>query len=277
MAVEAADDLPQALTGDEGRLRQVTLNFLSNAVKFTAQGEIRLVLSMTGGWLRVAVTDQGIGIAADEIDRLFDRFTQGDASTTRVYGGTGLGLAISHRLIGMMGGRIGVESQPGEGSTFWFEVPLEIADGEARAACSPDAAIAGSTRILMADDAPANRELVTALFSGLGLELDTVCDGVEAVEAARSGVYDLILMDVHMPSMDGLAATRAIRGLAGPEATTPIIALTANVQPDQIERCLAAGMDAHVGKPIQVSELLNAIAKGLAMQRSQPAGDVVAA
>jgi len=252
--------LPDALMGDEGRLRQVTLNFLSNAVKFTASGTVLLELTVAGDRLRLAVTDSGIGISPDKIDSLFDRFTQADASTTRVYGGTGLGLAISRRLIEMMGGEIGADSRPGEGSTFWFEVPLRQAVQGLEAVGEGDLAVEAGLRILMADDAAPNRELVTAILGGLGLALDTVCNGAEAVEAARTGAYDLILMDVHMPVMDGLDATRAIRAISGPVGRTPIIALTANVQPEQVTRCREAGMDGHVGKPIQISELLTALA-----------------
>jgi PAS domain S-box-containing protein len=253
-------DLPGGLVGDEGRLRQVTLNFLSNAVKFTASGTVRLELAVVGDRLRLAVTDSGIGIAPDKIEALFDRFTQADASTTRVYGGTGLGLAISRRLIEMMGGEIGADSRPGEGSTFWFEVPMHEAVAGVEAEGSGDRAVDAGLKILMADDAAPNRELVTAILGGLGLALETVCNGAEAVEAARNGAYDLILMDVHMPVMDGLDATRAIRAMGGAAGQTPIIALTANVQPEQVLRCREAGMDGHVGKPIQVGELLTALA-----------------
>jgi len=177
-----------------------------------------------------------------------------------VYGGTGLGLAISRRLIEMMGGEIGADSRPGEGSTFWFEVPTQIAETCEAEAAQAELSVPMDLRILMADDAAPNRELVAAILGGLGLDLATVVNGAEAVAAARTGDYDLILMDVHMPVMDGLDATRAIRALPGPVARTPIIALTANVQPEQIERCLAAGMDGHVGKPIQMTELLTALA-----------------
>jgi PAS domain S-box-containing protein len=257
LTVDVAADLPPALMGDEGRLRQVTLNFLSNAVKFTSAGEIRLTVAEEAGNLKVAVSDSGIGIAPDKINQLFDRFTQADASTTRVYGGTGLGLAISHRLIEMMGGQIGVNSTPGEGSTFWFTIPMTCAEAGRGQAAPTDMVVPSGLRVLVADDATANRELLTAIMGGLGVDLDTVCDGAEAVEAARSGGYDLILMDVHMPVMDGLAATRAIRAMGGAVALTPIVALTANIQPEHIERCLAAGMDGHVGKPIHLTELLD--------------------
>ena len=257
LIVDVSADLPASLMGDEGRLRQVTLNFLSNAVKFTSAGAIRLTVAEDAGRLRVAVSDSGIGIAPDKIAQLFDRFTQADASTTRVYGGTGLGLAISHRLIEMMGGQIGADSRPGEGSTFWFMIPLRCAEAAGIKAAPADMVVPPGLRVLMADDASANRELVTAIMGGLGVDLDTVCDGAEAVEAVRLGGYDLVLMDVHMPVMDGLAATRAIRAMEGAVARTPIVALTANVQPEHVERCLAAGMDGHVGKPIQLMELLD--------------------
>ncbi len=274
LAVELAPDLPAALSGDEGRLRQVMLNFLSNAAKFTATGGVTLEASWSGERLRVAVSDTGIGIAAEKIETLFERFSQADNSTTRVYGGTGLGLSISRRLIEMMGGEIGAESRIGEGTTFWFEVPLttaaatETGDGADGDVASPD-----GLRILMADDAPANRELVVAILGGMGVALETVEDGAQAVEAARAGAYDLILMDVHMPVMDGLDATRAIRALDGEPGRVPIVALTANVQPEQVQRCHEAGMDDHVGKPIQVAELLRVIAARLDQRASLKAVD----
>uniref|UniRef100_A0A6H1ZPH0 Histidine kinase n=1 Tax=viral metagenome TaxID=1070528 RepID=A0A6H1ZPH0_9ZZZZ len=259
LTLELAPDAPAWLTGDAGRLRQVTLNFLSNAAKFTTDGEIRLCAGWRAGRLRIEVRDTGIGIPAAKMAALFERFAQADASTTRLYGGTGLGLAISRRLIEMMGGEIGAESAPGEGSTFWFEVPAAEA-AVPQAAPESDASAPVDLRVLVADDAPANRELVSAILGGLGLRVDVVEDGAKAVEAARVGAYDLILMDVHMPVMDGLDATRAIRASGGATARTPIVALTANVQPEQVQMCRDAGMDAHVGKPIQIGELLAAIA-----------------
>jgi len=274
MAVVIDPDLPAALTGDEGRLRQVMLNFLANAAKFTAKGCVTLEASWTGERLRIAVTDTGIGVAAEKIDTLFERFSQADNSTTRVYGGTGLGLSISRRLVEMMGGEIGAESRIGEGSTFWFEVPLTPAEAMAtEEQAAGDTASPDGLRILMADDAAANRELVVAILGGMGVSLETVEDGAQAVEAARGGGYDLILMDVHMPVMDGLDATRAIRALDGEAGRVPIIALTANVQPEQVLRCREAGMDDHVGKPIQVAELLRVIAARLEQRTSLKASE----
>ena len=263
--VQTADvSVPQGLMGDEGRLRQVTLNLLSNAVKFTRQGEVTVTATYADGKFRVAVSDTGIGISEDKVATLFQRFIQADASTTRTFGGTGLGLAISRRLIETMGGTIGVDSQPGVGSTFWFEVPLVAADpGQDAQGSDGDAAVDTGLRILMADDAAANRELVAAILGGMGLSLDGVENGAEAVEAVRRGGYDLVLMDVHMPVMDGLMATREIRAMAGGPGQTPIIALTANVQPEQVRLCHEAGMDAHVGKPIQVAELMATISRVL--------------
>ncbi len=256
--------MPAGLMGDEGRLRQVTLNLVSNAVKFTGQGQVSVAATYEGGRMRVAVSDTGIGISEEKAATLFRRFVQADASTTRTFGGTGLGLAISRRLIEMMGGTIGVESQPGVGSTFWFEVPLAPAepDQETRGP-DGDAAVDTSLRILMADDAVANRELVSAILGGMGLSIDGVENGAQAVEAVRAGAYDLVLMDVHMPVMDGLTATREIRAMTGTTGQVPIIALTANVQPEQVQLCHEAGMDAHVGKPIQVTELMATISRVL--------------
>ncbi|EGF95359.1 PAS domain-containing hybrid sensor histidine kinase/response regulator [Brevundimonas diminuta] len=272
LRVVVAADTPARLTGDKGRLRQVMLNFLSNAVKFTARGEVTLTLDgrfdESGLWrMRAAVSDTGIGIPPEKISELFHRFTQADASTTRVYGGTGLGLAISRRLVELMGGEIGVDSTPGQGSTFWFEAPLAVAEAEndaveTRQGQTADSAIGG--RVLMADDAAANRELVSAILRNLGLEVEAVADGAEAVHAVHSGAYDLVLMDVHMPVMDGLQATREIRRMqAGTGRRTPILALTANVQSEQVVRCLEAGMDGHLAKPIQIAELAAALTRWL--------------
>ncbi len=279
--VVVAADTPERLTGDKGRLRQVMLNFLSNAAKFTARGAVTLKVGgrpqADGGWrMRVEVTDTGIGIPSEKIGELFRRFTQADASTTRVYGGTGLGLAISRRLIELMGGEVGVTSAPGAGSTFWFEAPLAAATEEdvtAREETDRARKDALHGRVLMADDAAANRELVSAILRNLGLEIDTVADGAEAVHAAHSGLYDLVLMDVHMPVMDGLTATREIRRMqAQGERRIPILALTANVQADQVTRCLEAGMDGHLAKPIQITELAAALSWWLKEAETTPEG-----
>jgi PAS domain S-box-containing protein len=268
LVVVLADDLPEGLMGDANRLRQVLLNFLSNAVKFTAKGQITLMVggeATPEGWrLKAQVRDSGIGIPADKIEALFERFAQADASTTRTYGGTGLGLSISRRLIEMMDGEIGAESQAGEGSTFWFETTLPLADSDVRGLAQVEAeAMLQGGRVLMVDDTAANRELVGVILTGLGLTVETACDGAEAVEAVRCGDYDLVLMDVHMPVMDGLTATRAIRAMGGAVGRVPIVALTANVQAEHVRTCLEAGMDDHVAKPIQVADLAAAIGRQL--------------
>ncbi|QUD90642.1 response regulator [Phenylobacterium montanum] len=256
------------LMGDEPRLRQVLLNFLSNAIKFTSRGRVCVRLSQTEAGevrrLRIAVEDTGIGISTEQLPSLFDRFTQADASTSRQYGGTGLGLAISKRIMEALGGSVGVESRIGEGSTFWFEIVLEAApDQPVRATRASTAAadIDPAMRLLVVDDNAVNRELICTLLSPFDLEVETAQDGVEAVEAALRTPFDLILMDVQMPNMDGLTATRRIREAAQLGARRPVIlAMTANVLPEQVARCLEAGMDGHLGKPISAERLLAAIA-----------------
>lgn len=278
LKVEIGAQLPGALVGDAGRLRQVMLNLLSNAVKFTSRGSVTVKASgqalKDGRWgLRLEVQDTGIGIAADKLPQLFDRFTQADASTTRLYGGTGLGLAISQRLIRMMEGDIAVQSQPGQGTSFSFEVPLDVGQGEAVQEAKPGRERVGDlikAKILVADDAPANRELVTAILGAMGMEVHTVQDGAQAVQAMREDRYDLVLMDVHMPVVDGLEATQEIRRMQPlGQGRTPILALTANVQADQVARCLEAGMDGHLSKPILMGEMVKALSKWLAVGARQ--------
>jgi CheY-like chemotaxis protein len=256
------------LLGDEARLRQVLLNFLSNAVKFTDAGRIEVALSQVEAGdqrrLHVAVTDSGIGIAPEQIGAIFDRFTQADASVSRRYGGTGLGLAISRRIVEGLKGRVGVDSSPGQGSTFWFEVTLPRANSADRAdkLASAPPCVDDRLQLLVVDDNAVNRELISALLEPFDVGIAMATDGVEAVAAAAKGRFDLILMDVQMPNMDGLAATRHIRCSARPGAPrVPIIAMTANVLPEQIQRCLEAGMDAHIGKPFSPEALIGTIAQ----------------
>ncbi|GAA0389486.1 hypothetical protein GCM10009093_15140 [Brevundimonas terrae] len=268
LKVDLDKRLPEILSGDASRLRQVLLNFLSNAVKFTASGSVGVKVfgaeTADGRYrLRVEVSDTGIGLSQEKGELIFGRFTQADASTTRVYGGTGLGLAISRRLIELMDGQIGYESEAGEGATFWFEVPLDFDFAlpvSVAVDTVPDMGVQG--RILMVDDAEANRELVKIILGTLGLEVETACNGVEAVAAVRRRDFDLVLMDVHMPQMDGLAATREIRQQVR-EKHLPILALTANVGGDQVQKCLDAGMDGHLPKPIQVADLAQTLKKWL--------------
>lgn len=274
LRLDADPALPEVLSGDVARLRQVTLNFLSNAVKFTADGSVCLKAfgaeTSDGGYrLRIEVIDTGIGIGQEKAELIFGRFNQADASTTRVYGGTGLGLAISRRLVELMGGQIGYESAPGRGATFWFEVPLDF-DFAVPVSVAMDEAgpVEVQGRVLLVDDAPANRELLTIILTSLGIEVETASNGVEAVAAVRRGGFDLVLMDVHMPEMDGLAATQVIRQEQSDRLRRiPILALTANVLEDQIKRCLDAGMDGHLAKPIQVAELGEALQQWLGSAR----------
>jgi PAS domain S-box-containing protein len=266
LAVSVDGTMP-ALVGDAPRLRQVLLNFLSNAVKFTRAGGVDIVLShaIEAGrcTLRAEVRDTGIGIDPAHIDSLFMRFTQADASVSRRFGGTGLGLAISKQIIEAMGGRIGAASTPGRGSTFWFEVDLPLAGETAAVRAEPDrpaAALERPIRLLVVEDNAVNRELITTLLSPFPIEMETAADGAEAVEAVGRARFDVILMDVQMPVMDGLTATRRIRAMSDAAAArTPIVAMTANVLPEQIARCREAGMDDHLGKPINPTRLLEAL------------------
>ncbi|HEV2559439.1 MAG TPA: PAS domain S-box protein [Microvirga sp.] len=262
IALEAATDLPAAVIGDADRLRQILLNLLNNAVKFTRQGWVTLAVRRCAGGLHFTVTDTGIGIPADKLPRLFERFTQVDNSISRQYGGTGLGLAISKRLVTLMGGEIGVESRAGEGSTFWFRVPLAESLTPALPARRPAAdGAARPAHILLVEDVAINQELARLILEKAGHRVDVAGDGAEAVEAVRRTAYDLVLMDVQMPVMDGIAATGRIRRLGGAHAALPIVAMTANVLPDQVARFRQAGMDDHVGKPFQAAELLATVAR----------------
>ena len=267
------------LKGDARRLRQVLVNFLSNAIKFTAEGSVTVKLAQTSvgdgvARLRVEVTDTGVGLAEHQIAHIFERFTQADVSVSRQYGGTGLGLAICKRIVELMGGQLGAESREGVGSTFWFEVELpraEAPNAPDGAAIAAQADLDRPIRLLLVEDVAVNRELVRTILASFDIEIDTAENGQEAIEAFRAGDYDLVLMDVQMPVMDGLTASRRIRSLpmAGARAT-PIIAMTANVLPDQIARCLDAGMDDHIGKPMSPARLLEVIGHWSSQPRSEP-------
>jgi signal transduction histidine kinase/CheY-like chemotaxis protein len=261
------DDARGVYRGDPVRLRQILGNLVSNAVKFTEAGEIRVKMAYADGRLRIAVRDTGIGMTADSLGSLFHKFTQADSSTTRRFGGTGLGLAICRELAELMGGSITAASAPGQGSTFTVELPLarlaETPHTSAGHAATDEIASTGTLalRVLAAEDNAINRLVLKALLSQSGLEPVIVENGAEAVAAWRDGVCDIILMDVQMPVMDGPTATRTIRDIEAREGRprTPIIGLTANAMAHQVSEYLAAGMDQVVTKPIEVQKLFEAI------------------
>jgi two-component system, sensor histidine kinase and response regulator len=262
-------DTPPRVVGDAFRLRQVVLNLAANAIKFTGHGQVAIELdgSVHDGRYRarLGVRDTGIGIDAAAQARLFMPFSQADVSTTRRYGGTGLGLVICKRLVELMGGTIGVTSEPGLGSIFWIELalPLEIANGPTAAPIAPaeDAAAmpAGALRVLVAEDNPTNQKVVLFLLKKFGWQIEMVWNGAEAVEACRAAAFDLVLMDCQMPKMDGCEATRCIRSDEGGARRTPIVAVTANAMSGDRERCLAAGMDDYVSKPLSRASLSAAV------------------
>jgi PAS domain S-box-containing protein len=268
--------LPRLVSGDPVRLRQTLMNLAGNAIKFTEQGEVVVAADLTReegerAVLRFSVRDTGIGIAPGQRARLFDSFVQGDGSTTRKYGGTGLGLAISKQLVELMGGQIAVESTPGCGSVFCFEVSFKQHAAEQPPAPLPafqavDFTLAAGVppgnhryRILLAEDNPVNQTIAVRILQKAGYETDAVASGRGALEALASNHYDLVLMDVQMPEMDGLEATAQIRRLEGALRHTPVIAMTANAMAGDREKCLAAGMDDYLSKPIQAQLLCQVV------------------
>jgi two-component system sensor histidine kinase/response regulator len=270
LVTDIASGLPDLLCGDVFRLKQILLNFIGNAIKFSEHGEITVRVRAAGEdrlslMLRIEVADQGIGLSPEQQSRLFQAFAQADNSTTRRYGGTGLGLVICRRIARLMDGDVGVISEAGRGSTFWLAVRLRRAEDRrpvhVRLQAEPPHAILAQrfagTRILVAEDEPISREVAVHLLENVGLVPDLAVDGGEALAKARAGNHALILMDVQMPVMNGLEATRAIRQLPG-MANVPILAMTANAFDDDCRLCLEAGMDDHISKPAQ-PEVLYAI------------------
>jgi len=289
---EILDGVPPYLRGDLARLRQVIFNLLANAVKFTEEGSVRLVISRIAdqgnaapniAWLRAEIVDTGIGIDSDKIALLFQDFTQADTSTTRRFGGTGLGLAISKRIVELMSGEIGVESIPGAGSTFWFTAPLEITQKAASDEAS-EVALAPYTsedtmmlRILVAEDNPSNQFLIRTLLEKFNYACTIANNGQEALEAVvGGGKYDLVLMDMQMPVMDGIDATRAIRALPGSSGKMPIIALTADAMTGVRDKVLNAGMNDYLSKPIDVRALSKALGHWGNISRQQSLYDLEA-
>jgi signal transduction histidine kinase/CheY-like chemotaxis protein/ligand-binding sensor domain-containing protein/HPt (histidine-containing phosphotransfer) domain-containing protein len=290
--------VPALIESDAARLRQILVNLLDNAVKFTSAGEILIRIDLGSSpplepsrgervELRFAVRDTGIGISADRMDRLFRPFSQADSSTSRLYGGTGLGLAISRRLAQGLGGQMWVESEPGEGSTFWFTIRCRVVDAALPsglasrppdlAGCSPlgvTVRTAGSglppLRILVAEDNVINQKVVLLLLQQLGYAADVAADGEETLAALRRQRYDVILMDVQMPGMDGLEATRRIRNEWPAEERPRIIAVTANALREDREACLAAGMDDYLSKPVLLEDLRAALSRGAGTAVPEP-------
>jgi two-component system, sensor histidine kinase len=268
-----APELPAALKGDPTRLRQVLINLVSNGLKFTPSGGVSVRASPAPrdgaqAWVRFEVTDTGIGIAEPERAQIFKAFVQADSSTTRRYGGSGLGLAIVKQLVEALGGGVGVDSVPGRGSTFWFDLPFGI--GDPGQVVVPVEHIRNQKRsplrILVVEDVKLNRDLIGHMLEREGHEVEFAVNGAEAVELAKRNQLDAILMDVQMPVMDGIEATRRIRALPVAARCVPIIGLTANVLASERERYLSAGMNVCLTKPVDWAELFAALDRNVGNQ-----------
>jgi PAS domain S-box-containing protein len=278
-------DVPRRVHGDDGRVRQILMNLLSNAVKFTEQGTITVRLSARplagGAVVRVEVADTGIGIEPGALDEMFEPFTQADPSTTRNFGGTGLGLAIARELVELMGGTIGAESEPGRGSTFWFELELRAPvmseraqEGEREAPPRRTGGLsADAPLVLVAEDSPVNRIVAVRTLERIGFRAEVASDGREALELLAMTRYDAVLMDCQMPVMDGYEATAELRRRESAEnRSTPVIAMTAHAMAGDRERCLAAGMDDYISKPFRSIELARVLESVGLRSSSAPRG-----
>ncbi|MEY2420693.1 MAG: two-component system, sensor histidine kinase and response regulator [Acidimicrobiaceae bacterium] len=267
--------VPAVISGDPGRVRQVLTNLIGNAIKFTKTGEIAVRVAAVeiddDSVVRFEVRDTGVGIAADKLDLIFQPFVQADTSTSRKYGGTGLGLAISGQLVALMGGECGVSSEVEQGSKFWFTIRVHAHADHLSVDAAPAALIprpaspseGEGVRLLLAEDNLINQKVAVAMLASAGYQVDTVPDGAAAVHAAAECVYDAILMDCHMPDVNGYEATAAIRAQEGPSRHTPIIAMTAGARREDRERCLAEGMDGYLAKPVSKDALLALVARSL--------------
>ena len=267
---EIDERLPPVLIGDPTRIRQILANLVSNALKFTEKGHVRVKVSVDAvdddkAQIRLEVEDTGVGIEADIKDELFNEFTQADGSTTRKYGGTGLGLAIVKQLVEMMHGQFGVDSVPGDGSTFWFCIPLEISHEQIEQSAEDDdldltASING--HVLLVEDNPINQMIARKMLEKIGLESTLAADGQQALDQLQQRSFDAVLMDCQMPVMDGFEATRHIRTQAA-LFELPIIAMTANVMEGDREKCISAGMNDYIGKPVVEKELRKTLSRWL--------------
>jgi len=289
LQVDVAPDVPRMLRGDANRIRQVLVNFATNAAKFTERGFVRFSVARVGidgstARIRFAVSDSGVGLTEEQCQRVFHAFEQGDGGAARKFGGTGLGLALCVRLAQLMHGSLAVASVPGEGSTFSLEVPLTLGETSQERPDQPADETTGSffvpggpgsRRLLLADDNELNLEVAATLLKILGYEADLARDGIEAIERARQRSYAAILIDVQMPRMDGLEATRCIRQMAR-HATTPIIAMTASVFDEDRRSCLAAGMNDLVSKPVEPQLLARTLGRWAPATITTQAGPALA-
>jgi len=274
LVIQVDDKLPDSLMGDPTRLRQVMVNLVSNALKFTEQGEVKISIEVVNSDsrradLKVSVSDTGIGISPAAQKTLFNAFTQADGSTTRKYGGTGLGLAIVSQLVEIMGGSLGVDSVEGQGSSFWFTANFKYADNapENIAEATPEnKKLQLEAKILLVEDNPINQMIAQKMLEKVGLKATLANNGVEAMQQLNEQAFDLVLMDCQMPEMDGFDATREIRKLeikALNKQPVPVVAMTANVMSGDRERCLEVGMDDYIGKPVQRDQLESVLRKWL--------------
>jgi signal transduction histidine kinase/ActR/RegA family two-component response regulator len=270
--LEVAPDLPRQVRGDALRIRQVVANLLGNAVKFTPSGEVRLAVeSPRRGWIRFGVSDTGIGLSAEQQASLFQEFHQVDSSPTRKFGGSGLGLAISKRLAGLMGGQLRVESRLMEGSTFSFDLPLAAdAAPASRSTASPVSSLPAGLRVLVAEDNPINQKVIARMLSQAGARVAIADNRRMAVECHRATPYDMILMDCQMPELDGYESAARIRSLSGDASQVPIVGVTANAFAEDRDRCIRAGMNAYVAKPLSRATLLAAMSQLLARPEAPP-------
>jgi CheY-like chemotaxis protein len=266
LRLDCAETLNRPLLLDGDRLRQILLNLVGNALKFTSEGHIAVEarLSHDDARLWVSVTDTGRGVPADELGRLFQRFSQVDGSIARDHGGTGLGLAISRALVELMGGRIVATSTPGVGSQFEVLVPLPRAAAEPSAATEPAAKASDLShlRVLLAEDHPTNQKVVQIILEPFGVQLDIVANGAQALERFAAQHYDAVLMDMQMPEMDGIEATRRLRDMERADGSprTPVVMLTANALDEHVRASFECGADLHLTKPISAEELVSTLA-----------------